>query len=154
LSASISPMSIRSEVGLRRAPAKGEAEGKPAPANNFVSRRADALAHRRLSVVSCLLLVGSVGASNVTGFLRLKRGRDGGQSRAGGQALAAQQLEPPTASTSRSARARPSTRHREARSRRAPRGYEARPAGVRNSRWVRNWTCMKCDTCGSTTGCS
>jgi ribonucleoside-diphosphate reductase alpha chain len=34
-------------------------------------------------------------------------------------------------------------------------GYEGDPCGeCGNMTLVRNGTCMKCDTCGSTTGCS
>ena len=34
-------------------------------------------------------------------------------------------------------------------------GYEGDPCGeCQNYTLVRNGTCMKCDTCGSTTGCS
>ncbi len=136
---------------------KGEAEGKPASAPNYVSKGLTRSRTDRLSVVSG----GSqapAGGSNVTAF-------SGGATRAevSGAATAlkaepeaklspAQQLEQ---INTLDARVHAKTAAAEKRAEARAKGYEGEACGeCGNFTLVRNGTCMKCDTCGSTTGCS
>ena len=125
-----------SEIGFD-ALGKGEAEGKPAPANNYVSKGLTRSRTDRLSVVSSSpASSGSVGGVECHGFCRLKRGRDRAQGRAGGQAVAGRAAGAATASTSRTCASTPSTRPPRSAPRRAPRATKARPAAnAATSRW-------------------
>jgi ribonucleoside-diphosphate reductase alpha chain len=147
---------------------KGEAEGKPAPASQYVSKGLTRSRTDRLSVVTgssspspagggSAAESGRGGVSNVTAF-------SGGAARAeaaGATALKvepeaklspAQQLEVQNAAD---ARAHAKTAAAEKRAEARAKGYEGEACGeCGNFTLVRNGTCMKCDTCGSTTGCS
>jgi len=95
------------------------------------------------------------GSGNVTSFAG-----SGAVARAGGGAAPALKVEPeqgfrsapdPLAWTQKEARAAAAEKRAEAKAK----GYEGEACGeCGNFTLVRNGTCMKCDTCGSTTGCS
>ncbi|HEX3710338.1 MAG TPA: vitamin B12-dependent ribonucleotide reductase [Pseudolabrys sp.] len=136
----------------------GEEEGKATPAPNYVSRGLTRSRTDRLSVVSGGshpspssgeggARSASGGASNVTAFS------------GAATALKAEpelKLSPAQALEQRhdvqpSAKALATERRAEAKAK----GYEGEMCGeCGNFTLVRNGTCMKCDTCGSTTGCS
>jgi ribonucleoside-diphosphate reductase alpha chain len=135
---------------------KGEAEGKAAPASNFVSRGLTRSRTDRLSVVSSpssgeAVARAAVGGGNVTAF--------------SGNAATALKAEP-EAKLSPADKldlridpqdAREHAKHAasEKRAEARAKGYEGEACGeCGNFTLVRNGTCMKCDTCGSTTGCS
>ncbi len=135
---------------------KGETEGKPGPsAQRFVSKGLTRSRTDRLSVVS-----GGhapqiddnghgVPASNVTAFAGAATAL---KAEPEAKLSPAQQLEAHNAVDARAhAKAAASEKRAEARAK----GYEGEACGeCGNFTLVRNGTCMKCDTCGSTTGCS
>ncbi len=139
---------------------KGVEEGKSQPASAYVSKGLTRSRTDRLSVVSGGTQNAS-GSGNVTAF-------SGGGARAEAQSpsLAAtalkaepeaklsptQQLEMLNEADARvHAKQAASEKRAEARAK----GYEGEACGeCGNFTLVRNGTCMKCDTCGSTTGCS
>jgi ribonucleoside-diphosphate reductase alpha chain len=137
---------------------KGEAEGKPAPAQNFVSRGLTRSRSDRLSVVS-----GTPAPSSGEGVARSVAG--GGNVTAFSGAATALKAEP-EAKLSPAQQleqridpqdAREHAKHAasEKRAEARAKGYEGEACGeCGNFTLVRNGTCMKCDTCGSTTGCS
>jgi len=150
-----------SEAGGFDALGKGVEEGKPAPATNYVSKGLTRSRTDRLSVVS-----GSASPSPVGGGSVGEAGR-GGVSNVtafSGAATAlkaepearlspAEQLEHriDTQDARLHAKAAANEKRAEARAK----GYEGEACGeCGNFTLVRNGTCMKCDTCGSTTGCS
>ncbi len=134
---------------------KGEAEGKPA--TNFVSRGLTRSRTDRLSVVS-----GTPAPSSGEGIARTAAG--GGNITAFSGAATALKAEPEAklspaqaleqinvADVRLHAKQAASEKRAEARAK----GYEGEACGeCGNFTLVRNGTCMKCDTCGSTTGCS
>jgi ribonucleoside-diphosphate reductase alpha chain len=150
---------------------KGEKEGKPSSAAQYVSKGLTRSRTDRLQVVhaaaaataaatapsspSPLVGEGRGGGSNVTAL-------HGGHETAGATALKTQEaakLSPAeqlehridTADARNHAKAAASEKRAEARAK----GYEGEACGeCGNFTLVRNGTCMKCDTCGSTTGCS
>src|SRR5450631_1755473 len=143
------------EAGGFDALGKGEAEGKPAPSPNYVSRGLTRSRTDRLSVVQgSSHQVGTqaatpAGGSNVTSFsgaaTALKVEPEARLSPA--QALEHRVDE----DTRQHARASAFEKRAEAKAK----GYEGEACGeCGNFTLVRNGTCMKCDTCGSTTGCS
>ncbi len=138
---------------------KGEAEGKPGPATNYVSKGLTRSRTDRLSVVR------SVSSPSPAGGGSAAEGGRGGVVTAlhasGATALKAepeaklspaQQLELRDDADARAhAKLAASEKRAEARAK----GYEGEACGeCGNFTLVRNGTCMKCDTCGSTTGCS
>jgi ribonucleoside-diphosphate reductase alpha chain len=135
-----------SEAGGFDALGKGVEEGKPAP--SFVSKGLTRSRPERLSVVGSDTVAQSSGGSNVTAF-------------SGGAATAlkaepeaklspAQQLE---ARTQLQPAAKQSVSEKRAEAK--AKGYEGDSCGeCGNFTLVRNGTCMKCDTCGGTSGCS
>ena len=143
-----------SEVGGYDALGKGVEEGKPAP--NFISKGLTRSRADKLSVVGSDTVQQAVGGSNVTAFA------GGGSHRnevAGATALKiepeeerlspAQQLE--TRNTQPTAKQVATERRLEAKAK----GYEGDACGeCQNYTLVRNGTCMKCDSCGATSGCS
>jgi ribonucleoside-diphosphate reductase alpha chain len=159
---------------------KGEQEGKPAPATQYVSKGLTRSRTDRLSVVHRPHAVASPSpaAGGSTGEARssspspfVAEGRGGGAKLtalhggrtevAGTTALKteevklspAEQLEHriDTVDARQYAKAAASEKRAEARAK----GYEGEACGeCGNFTLVRNGTCMKCDTCGSTTGCS
>jgi ribonucleoside-diphosphate reductase alpha chain len=134
---------------------KGVEEGKPAPATNYVSKGLTRSRTDRLQVVTG----GSSGGGNVTAFGSGSPSRD---AVAGTTALKAEpeaklspteklELRIDTQDARSHAKAAASEKRAEARAK----GYEGEACGeCGNFTLVRNGTCMKCDTCGSTTGCS
>ena len=149
-----------SEAGGFDALGKGEAEGKPAPAQNYVSRGLTRSRTDRLSVVSS----GShPSPSSGEGGARSASG-GGNVTAFSGSAATALKAEPEAKlspaeqldhrvdeDTRVHARASASEKRAEAKAK----GYEGEACGeCGNFTLVRNGTCMKCDTCGSTTGCS
>ncbi len=132
---------------------KGETEGR-APAATLVSKGLTRSRSDKLSVVSSSG-AGSSGAAggNVTAI---------GSSAARGEAVGAVALksEPeqklsPTEKLEALQWQQPKVAAAEKRAEAKAKGYEGDPCGeCQNYTLVRNGTCMKCDTCGSTTGCS
>jgi ribonucleoside-diphosphate reductase alpha chain len=126
---------------------KGVEEGKPT--HNYVSKGLTRSRTDRLSVVSSDTQAVAAGGSNVTAF---------------SGAATALKVEPeaklsPAAQLEQinSTDARVHAKHAasEKRAEARAKGYEGEACGeCGNFTLVRNGTCMKCDTCGSTTGCS
>jgi ribonucleoside-diphosphate reductase alpha chain len=145
-----------SEAGGFDALGKGVEEGKPTPATNYVSKGLTRSRTDRLSVVrgttaspggniTALAAVGGARAE-VAGTTALKAEPEAKLS-------PAEQLElrVDTQDVRAHAKAAASEKRAEARAK----GYEGEACGeCGNFTLVRNGTCMKCDTCGSTTGCS
>jgi ribonucleoside-diphosphate reductase alpha chain len=135
---------------------KGEAEGKAAPANNFVSRGLTRSRTDRLSVVSSSpASSGSVAASNVTAFAGSSGAATALKAEPEAKLSPAQQLEPAHRIDEQDVREHAKHAASEKRAEARAKGYEGEACGeCGNFTLVRNGTCMKCDTCGSTTGCS
>jgi len=127
---------------------KGVQEGKPAAATNYVSRGLTRSRTDRLSVVSNGAQP-AVAGGNVTAFSGAATAL---KSEPEAKLSPAQQLEVQNEVDARAhAKAAASEKRAEARAK----GYEGEACGeCGNFTLVRNGTCMKCDTCGSTTGCS
>ena len=136
---------------------KGEAEGKPTAATRYVSKGLTRSRTDRLSVVSGGYAPstddngrGPRAATNVTAFA--------------GAATALKAEPEPKLSPTEKLEARLDTQdaHAHAKAAASEKRAEARAKGYEgeacsecgNFTLVRNGTCMKCDTCGSTTGCS
>ena len=136
---------------------KGEAEGKPTAATRYVSKGLTRSRTDRLSVVSGGYApsnddngLGARAATNVTAFA--------------GAATALKAEPEPKLSPTEKLEARLDTQdaHAHAKAAASEKRAEARAKGYEgeacsecgNFTLVRNGTCMKCDTCGSTTGCS
>ena len=139
---------------------KGEAEGKAAPANNFVSRGLTRSRTDRLSVVSS-----SPSPSSGEGVARSATAGGNVTSFAGAATALkaepevklspAQQLEHAHRIDEQDVREHAKYAASEKRAEARAKGYEGEACGeCGNFTLVRNGTCMKCDTCGSTTGCS
>src|SRR5579884_202280 len=162
-----------SDVGFD-ALGKGEQEGKAAPAASYVSKGLTRSRTDRLSVVPARGGQGAgsaapglasplageaqaAGAGRVTALrTAAPRAEISGavalKSEPEGRLSPAQQLDAPRAAEARAqARTTAADKRAEARAR----GYEGEACEeCGNFTLVRNGTCMKCDTCGSTTGCS
>ena len=137
---------------------KGEAEGKPAP--NFVSKGLTRSRSDRLSVVSG----GGSSASPSSAEGGAARAAPGGGNVTAFSGATALKAEPEAklspaeklevqhaVETRLHAKLAASEKRAEARAK----GYEGEACGeCGNFTLVRNGTCMKCDTCGGTTGCS
>jgi ribonucleoside-diphosphate reductase alpha chain len=144
-----------SEAGGFDALGKGEAEGKPA--SNFVSRGLTRSRTDRLSVVSGTPAPSSgetvartaAGGGNVTAFSGAATALKAEPEAKLSPAQALEQIN--VADVRLHAKQAASEKRAEARAK----GYEGEACGeCGNFTLVRNGTCMKCDTCGSTTGCS
>jgi ribonucleoside-diphosphate reductase alpha chain len=138
---------------------KGENEGKASSATQYVSKGLTRSRTDRLQVVhagsAATAEASAPAASNVTAF-------HGHHETAGATALKTQEsakLSPAeqlehridNADARNHAKVAASEKRAEARAK----GYEGEACGeCGNFTLVRNGTCMKCDTCGSTTGCS
>ncbi len=145
-----------SEAGGFDALGKGVEEGKPAPAANYVSKGLTRSRTDRLSVVrgttpgsggnvTALASVGGARAE-VSGTTALK-------SEPEAKLSPAEQLEHRI--DTQDARAHAKAAASEKRAEAKAKGYEGEACTeCGNFTLVRNGTCMKCDTCGSTTGCS
>jgi Ribonucleotide reductase, alpha subunit len=142
-----------SEVGGFDALGKGEAEGKPAPSTKYVSKGLTRARTDRLSVVSSSSPSPLVGesrgealSSNVTALH--SSAATALKSEPEAKLSPAQALETRVQPSAKAAAA-------EKRAEAKAKGYEGDPCGE-CGHWtlVRNGTCLKCDTCGGTTGCS
>ena len=153
---------------------RGEAEGKPSPNARFVSRGLTRSRTDKLAVVSG----GGTGAGSAAsvpsplagegqggGSSRVTALRSGGPRAEGTTALKAEpeaKLSPAQAlealqwqQPQRDAKAQEKAQAAERRAEAKAKGYEGEMCGeCGNFTLVRNGTCLKCDTCGSTTGCS
>ncbi|HEY1474109.1 MAG TPA: vitamin B12-dependent ribonucleotide reductase [Pseudolabrys sp.] len=139
-----------SEAGGFDALGKGEAEGKAAPEKNFVSRGLTRSRTDRLSVVSSGTQAVATGG-NVTAFSGAATALKTPEPEA--KLSPAQQLD--LRIDPQDAREHAKHAASEKRAEARAKGYEGEACGeCGNFTLVRNGTCMKCDTCGSTTGCS
>ncbi len=140
---------------------KGEQEGKPAPASSYVSRGLTRSRTDRLSVVRGSSVPAAAPAEATGGKVTALHGGGARAEAAGATALKsepeaklspAEKLEVQNVADARThAKVAASEKRAEARAK----GYEGEACGeCGNFTLVRNGTCMKCDTCGSTTGCS
>jgi ribonucleoside-diphosphate reductase alpha chain len=132
---------------------KGVEEGKAAP--NYVSRGLTRSRTDRLSVVSsspaASVEARSAGGGNVTAFSGAATALKAEPELKLSPAQALEHRQETQALTQPSAKALATERRLEAKAK----GYEGEMCGeCGNFTLVRNGTCMKCDTCGSTTGCS
>jgi ribonucleoside-diphosphate reductase alpha chain len=136
---------------------KGEEEGRATPATQYVSKGLTRSRTDKLQVVSgggsSVSAVGSgsaaVTALHAAGATALKAEPEAKLSPA--QALEALPWQEPVRDAKAQEKAKVSERRAEAKAK----GYEGEMCGeCGNFTLVRNGTCMKCDTCGSTTGCS
>jgi len=156
-----------SEAGGFDALGKGEAEGKPSPATHLVSKGLTRSRTDRLTVLPSLAPTTPAssgeghGTSSGGGKITALHGTGARGETASAVALKAEpetklspaeKLEVQTAPDARAhAKSAASEKRAEARAK----GYEGEACGeCGNFTLVRNGTCMKCDTCGSTTGCS
>ncbi|MGA8969430.1 MAG: vitamin B12-dependent ribonucleotide reductase, partial [Pseudolabrys sp.] len=144
-----------SEAGGFDALGKGVEEGKPA--TNYVSKGLTRSRTDRLSVVRGVTTPASAG--NVTALASV------GGARAEVAGTTALKVEPEAKLSPaeqleqridpQDARAHAKAAASEKRAEARAKGYEGEACGeCGNFTLVRNGTCMKCDTCGSTTGCS
>jgi ribonucleoside-diphosphate reductase alpha chain len=148
-----------SEAGGFDALGKGVEEGKPAPATNYVSKGLTRSRTDRLSVVRGVASPAPAAGGNVTALAAVGGAR---AEVAGSTALKAEpeaRLSPAEQLEQRldtqDARAHAKAAASEKRAEARAKGYEGEACGeCGNFTLVRNGTCMKCDTCGSTTGCS
>ncbi|HYC16827.1 MAG TPA: vitamin B12-dependent ribonucleotide reductase [Pseudolabrys sp.] len=145
-----------SEAGGFDALGKGVEEGKPA--TNYVSKGLTRSRTDRLSVVRGVSTTPASGGGNVTALAAVGGAR---AEIAGSAALKAEpeaKLSPAQALehiNQTDARIHAKTAAAEKRAEARAKGYEGEACGeCGNFTLVRNGTCMKCDTCGSTTGCS
>ncbi len=150
---------------------KGEDEGKAQPATHYVSKGLTRSRTDKLQVVSSSATASSGiapaagGSASVPSRVTALHGAAAGGSVSGATALKAepeQKLSPaqaleqlpwqePQRDPQQDAKAKAAERRAEAKAK----GYEGEMCGeCGNFTLVRNGTCMKCDTCGSTTGCS
>ena len=128
---------------------KGVAEGKPQSATNYVSKGLTRSRTDRLSVVSTSQAP-AAGGGNVTAFAGAATALKAPEPEA--KLSPAQALE---ALNATDARVHAKTAAAEKRAEARAKGYEGEACGeCGNFTLVRNGTCMKCDTCGGTTGCS
>jgi ribonucleoside-diphosphate reductase alpha chain len=136
---------------------KGVEEGKTAPTPNYVSKGLTRSRTDRLSVVRGIAPPATGG--NVTALASM------GGARGEVSGAAALKAAEPEAKLSPAqaleqinhtdARVHAKTAAAEKRAEARAKGYEGEACGeCGNFTLVRNGTCMKCDTCGSTTGCS
>src|SRR5689334_13457678 len=147
------------EAGGFDALGKGVEEGKPAPATNYVSKGLTRSRTDRLSVVRGVASPTPAAGGNVTALAAVGGAR---AEVAGTAALKAEpeaKLSPAEQLEQRvdvqDARAHAKAAASEKRAEARAKGYEGEACGeCGNFTLVRNGTCMKCDTCGSTTGCS
>ncbi len=145
-----------SEAGGFDALGKGVEEGKPTPATNYVSKGLTRSRTDRLSVVRGTTASpgGNITALAAVGGARAEAaGTTALKAEPEAKLSPAEQLElrVDTQDVRAHAKAAASEKRAEARAK----GYEGEACGeCGNFTLVRNGTCMKCDTCGSTTGCS
>ncbi|HZD90503.1 MAG TPA: vitamin B12-dependent ribonucleotide reductase, partial [Pseudolabrys sp.] len=138
---------------------KGEVEGKATSATHLVSKGLTRSRTDRLSVVSTPVTGATQAASSGKVTALAAHGPRG--EAAGATALKVEtevKLSPATqleVINEHDAKAHAKTAASEKRAEARAKGYEGEACGeCGNFTLVRNGTCMKCDTCGSTTGCS
>jgi ribonucleoside-diphosphate reductase alpha chain len=136
---------------------KGVEEGKPAPATNYVSKGLTRSRTDRLSVVRGTTTPASGGnvtaLSSVSGARAEVAGTTALKAEPEAKLSPAEQLEHRV--DTHDARAQAKAVASEKRAEAKAKGYEGEACGeCGNFTLLRNGTCMKCDTCGSTTGCS
>jgi ribonucleoside-diphosphate reductase alpha chain len=133
---------------------KGEAEGKAPTASSFVSKGLTRSRTDRLQVVrSDATSAAAVSAPSVVTPIHGATGHGHSHDVEGATALKTETVGrlSPTEQLEKSAKVAVSEKRAEAKAK----GYEGDACGeCQNYTLVRNGTCMKCDTCGSTTGCS
>ncbi len=135
---------------------KGEAEGKPTSASQYVSKGLTRSRTDRLQVVhgaaAAAVSGGVVTALHASGATALKAEPEAKLSPAEKLELRVEEIAEVNAHDAKlHAKAAATEKRAEARAK----GYEGEACGeCGNFTLVRNGTCMKCDTCGSTTGCS
>jgi ribonucleoside-diphosphate reductase alpha chain len=138
---------------------KGEQEGKPSSASQYVSKGLTRSRTDRLQVVRADTSTAVASPSPLAG-----EGRGEGVTKVtalhGVEGTTALKAEPaaklsPTEQLEHEHHAHAKTLAAEKRAEAKAKGYEGEACGeCGNFTLVRNGTCMKCDTCGSTTGCS
>jgi ribonucleoside-diphosphate reductase alpha chain len=147
---------------------KGEAEGKVTPASQYVSKGLTRSRTDRLSVVRGASSPAPSSPSPVAPSIPppfVGEGQGGGASRVTAlRSTTALKTEPEAklspaqaleVQNTADARAQTKVSTYEKRAEARAKGYEGEACGeCGNFTLVRNGTCMKCDTCGSTTGCS
>jgi ribonucleoside-diphosphate reductase alpha chain len=134
---------------------KGVEEGVKPAATNYVSKGLTRSRTDKLSVVSSVPPTSAIasGGSNITAI-------SGGAVSARAEGATALKTEPeaklsPAQALEALAWEKPSPSRADRRAEAKAKGYEGEMCGeCGNFTLVRNGTCMKCDTCGSTTGCS
>ncbi len=140
---------------------KGEAEGKPTSASHLVSKGLTRSRTDRLSVVSTPASPATGTQASASGKVTALAAHGPRAEAAGATALKAEpeaRLSPTEkleVLNEVDARLHAKTAASEKRAEARAKGYEGEACGeCGNFTLVRNGTCMKCDTCGSTTGCS
>jgi ribonucleoside-diphosphate reductase alpha chain len=142
---------------------KGVEEGKPTPASHYVSKGLTRSRTDRLSVVTgeTTPTPASSGGTTASASSNVTALHGAGARAEGTTALKVEpelKLSPAQAlETINETDAREHAKHAasEKRAEARAKGYEGEACGeCGNFTLVRNGTCMKCDTCGSTTGCS
>jgi ribonucleoside-diphosphate reductase alpha chain len=141
-----------SEAGGFDALGKGVEEGKPTPASHYVSKGLTRSRTDRLSVVSGTTPSPAGGGSSGKVTALHSSGATALKAEPEAKLSPAEKLEVLNEVDARAhAKQAASEKRAEARAK----GYEGEACGeCGNFTLVRNGTCMKCDTCGSTTGCS
>ncbi|HMK78135.1 MAG TPA: vitamin B12-dependent ribonucleotide reductase [Xanthobacteraceae bacterium] len=146
---------------------RGVEEGRPAPATRYVSK---GLTRSRTDKLSVMPASGVESRSSGSGVPSPGEGQGAGSTRvtslaahraetAGATALKVEERVSPATALETMAWADPRTHAKaaaaEKRAEAKAQGYEGEACGeCGNFTLVRNGTCMKCNTCGSTTGCS
>jgi len=144
---------------------KGEAEGKPTSASHLVSKGLTRSRTDRLSVVTTAASSPAPAAGGTTAAVGGKvtaLAAHGPRAEAAGATALKAESEAKLSPAGKlevinevDARQHAQTAASEKRAEARAKGYEGEACGeCGNFTLVRNGTCMKCDTCGSTTGCS
>jgi ribonucleoside-diphosphate reductase alpha chain len=140
---------------------RGVEEGRPAPATKYVSR---GLTRSRTDKLAVMPASSAAGSSSPEGATRSAGGTvtalaSHRPETAGATALKVEERVSPATALETMTWADPKTHAKaaaaEKRAEAKAQGYEGEACGeCGNFTLVRNGTCMKCNTCGSTTGCS
>ena len=141
---------------------KGVEEGKPSAANKYLSKGLTRSRADKLVVMSGGADARATGTAPATGGGNVTSLAAGSTVAHGGQAaLMKAEISEPALKTAidalnwSDARTHAKSAAAEKRAEARAKGYEGEACGeCGNFTLVRNGTCMKCDTCGSTTGCS
>jgi len=143
---------------------EGKAQGAPSPAAKYLSRGLTRSRTDKLGVIAggssaSAESSGHTGAANVTAFHAAGATALKSDAKPAVDRLEWQQVEERMRAMVSETKPQPQAQAKAAVSERRAearaRGYEGEACGeCQNFTLVRNGTCMKCDTCGSTTGCS